>query len=108
MNANEQLRILKVGTCPSLTRASQITYHLGLQDDQVYLAIVKIYDASNDRFYIIPWDCLRDILVGLHETYLAKHNSIRPKKWDSLRCAIAESDLEPFRDKWDTIEKNLK
>ena len=39
MNANEQFRILKVGTCPSLTRASQITYHLGLKDDQVYLAI---------------------------------------------------------------------
>ena len=38
MNANEQFRILKVGTCPSLTRASQITYHLGLKDDQVYLA----------------------------------------------------------------------
>jgi hypothetical protein len=37
----ENLRIIKVGTCPSLTRASQITYHLGLQedDDQVYLRI---------------------------------------------------------------------
>ena len=32
-------RILKVGTCPSLTLASQITYHLGLHDEQVYLGI---------------------------------------------------------------------
>ena len=39
MNANEQFRILKVGTCPSLTQASQITYRLGLNEDQVYLAI---------------------------------------------------------------------
>ena len=37
----EQFRILKVGTCPSLTRASQITYHLALKEDdeQVYLRI---------------------------------------------------------------------
>ncbi len=41
MNAKpiEQFRILKVGTCPSLTLASQITYHLGLHDEQVYLGI---------------------------------------------------------------------
>ncbi len=35
----DNLCILKVATCPSLSRASQITYHLGLKDDQVYLAI---------------------------------------------------------------------
>jgi hypothetical protein len=41
MNAKptEQFRILKVGTCPSLTLASQITYRLGLNVEQVYLAI---------------------------------------------------------------------
>jgi hypothetical protein len=37
----DNLRILKVATCPSLSRASQITYHLALKedDDQVYLRI---------------------------------------------------------------------
>lgn len=37
----EHYRIIKIGTCPSLTRASQITYHLALKedDDQVYLRI---------------------------------------------------------------------
>ncbi len=37
----ENLRILKIGTCPSLSRASQITYHLALKEDdeQVYLRI---------------------------------------------------------------------
>ncbi len=43
MNAipTENLRVIKIGTCPSLTRASQITYHLGLneEDQQVYLRI---------------------------------------------------------------------
>ena len=37
----ENLRIIKVATCPSLSRASQITYHLALKEDdeQVYLRI---------------------------------------------------------------------
>lgn len=37
----DNLRVLKVATCPSLSRASQITYHLALKedDDQVYLRI---------------------------------------------------------------------
>ncbi len=39
MNANEQFRILKVGTCPSLSLASQLNYHLVQKDDQVYLGI---------------------------------------------------------------------
>ncbi len=75
---------------------------------RLIMAFVRIDDAGNDRFYILAWDCLRDILVGLHETYLAKHNGTRPKKWDSLHCAISESNLEPYQDNWDIIEKNLK
>ncbi len=75
---------------------------------RLVMVFVRIDDAGGDRFYILPWDRLRDILVGLHETYLAKHDGVRPKKWDSLHCAIAESDLKPYRDSWKTIEKNLK
>lgn len=55
------------------------------------MAFVKI-DDGNDRFYILPWDRLRDILVGLREAYLAKHNGTRPKKWDN---AGGISDGEP-------------
>jgi len=72
------------------------------------MAFVKIDDDGNDRFYILPWESLRDILVGLHEAYLTKHNGIRPKKYDSLHCAIEEGDIKPYQDKWDTIEKYLK
>jgi hypothetical protein len=44
----DNLRILKVATCPSLTRASQITYHLALNedDDQVYLRIAGNYGGG--------------------------------------------------------------
>lgn len=54
------------------------------------VTFVKIDESGNDRFYILTWQRLRDLLVKHHKTYLAKHGGIRPKRWDSLHCAILE------------------
>lgn len=75
---------------------------------RLIMVFVRIDEDGHDHFYILPWDRFRNILVAHHEAYLAKHNNTRPKKWDSLHSAIAEKDLELFRDKWENIEKNLK
>lgn len=75
---------------------------------RLMMVFVRIDEYGNDRFYIVPWERFRDMLVALYEAYLVKHNGARPKKWDSLHSAIAESELEPYRDKWETIGKNLK
>jgi hypothetical protein len=75
---------------------------------RLIMTFVRIDDDGNDRFYILPWERLRDLLVDHHKAFLARHNGTRPKKWDSLHSAIAESELQPYRDKWETIEKNLK
>jgi hypothetical protein len=72
------------------------------------MVFVRISEDGNDRFYILTWEDLQDILITHHKTYLAKHSGTRPKKWDSLHCAIAESDLEPYRDQWETIENSLR
>lgn len=51
----DNLRILKVATCPSLSRASQITYHLGLKEDdnQIYLRI-----AGNSGGGLFAKECI--------------------------------------------------
>ena len=74
---------------------------------RLIMAFVRIDEGRNDRFYILEWECFRDLLVNHHKAYLAQHNGVRPKKWESLHCAIAEAALHPYQDKWDTIEKNL-
>lgn len=75
---------------------------------RLIVVFVKIANDGNDRFYILPWEQLRDLLVAHHKTFLAKHGGRRPKKWDSLHCAIDEKTLHPYKDQWATIEKNLK
>jgi hypothetical protein len=75
---------------------------------RLIVTFVKIEEDGNDRFYILPWQGLRDLLVKGHKAFLAKHDGIRPQRWDSLHCAISENILRPYQDKWDTIKKNLR
>jgi len=65
-------------------------------------------ESAGDRFYILTWDQLRDILRDGHKRYIAKHRGVRPKKWDSLHSAILEEYLLPFRDNWKLINKSLR
>ena len=72
------------------------------------VTFVRIHENGNDCFYILPWERLCDLLVDVHSNWLLKHGGIRPKKWDSLHCAIDEDALRQFQDQWDTIENALK
>jgi hypothetical protein len=75
---------------------------------RLIMTFVKIQETGNDSFYILPWESMRDLLIDHHKTYLARHDGIRPKKWDSMHAAISEEALRPYQDKWDTIEKSLR
>ena len=75
---------------------------------RLVMTFVKIEENGNDRFYILTWQQLRDLLVKGHKAFLQRHDGVRPQRWDSLHSAILEKTLLPYRDKWDTIEKNLK
>lgn len=74
---------------------------------RLVITFVKIEKDGNDRFYILTWQQLRDLLVKEHKAFLQRHNGVRPQRWDSLHCAISEKTLHPYRDRWDTIEENL-
>ena len=69
---------------------------------------VRLKNYGEDRFYVCPWLKLRDILIRGHKQYLARHNGIRPKKWDSLHGAIGENKLKKFENRWDIIEEHQK
>lgn len=75
---------------------------------RLIVTFVSIAEDGSDRFYILPWTRLRDLLVKGYKAYLERHNGIRPQRWDSLHSAIAEGTLKRYRDKWDTIMKNLR
>ena len=75
---------------------------------RLVMVFVKIEADGNDRFYILRWETLRDLLVDHHTAFLARHNGKRPKKPESFHSAINESTLQPYREKWDIVKKNLE
>ena len=75
---------------------------------RLVMIFVVVDSEGQDRFYILTWDKFRNILLKSHKQYLATHNGIRPKKWDSLHAAILEENLLPFRDNWKLIMQSLR
>ena len=74
---------------------------------RLVVVFVMIDAGGDDRYYILTWRTLRNLIVRGHKDYLAKHGGMRPKKWESMHSAISEETLRPYRDKWSTVEENL-
>ena len=75
---------------------------------RLVFVFVRVDADGDDDFFVLTWRQLRNLLVKQHREYLERHGGIRPKSWDSLHAGIVESSLGPYRDKWDTVAKNLK
>jgi hypothetical protein len=75
--------------------------------ENLVFVFVKLGGYGSDKFYICTWPELCDVLSLHHSEYLAKHNGVRPKRWDSLHTAISAIDIGHFEDRWDLIESIL-
>lgn len=72
------------------------------------VVFVMVRATGTDEFFVLEWRRLRDLLVRHHRAFLEKHHARRPQRWDSLHAAISAKILEPYRDRWNIIEKSLK
>ena len=71
---------------------------------EIRYVMVKLGDGSDlDRFFILTWHQLANAVVDSYRDYLNKHHGIRPKKPDSMRCALCIQAIEHFEDQWDSI-----
>lgn len=62
---------------------------------------------SEDKFLVIEWVKLQDLLIANHRHWLEAHDGVRPKKPTSMHCAIGEKDLREFKDNWSIINSRL-
>ena len=60
-------------------------------------------EGSRDRFFILTWPELRDVLAAGYRQYLAKHGGIRPKAPESFHVSLSIREVEPFEDQWQTL-----
>jgi hypothetical protein len=70
--------------------------------------LVKLDSYGTDRFFICTWPELCNVLSKHHSEYLAKHDGVRPKRWDSLHISISVKEISHFEDRWSLIESVLQ
>ena len=75
--------------------------------DLVTVFVVIGQQSGEDRFYILDWEQLRDVVVSDYSRWMEERDWTRPKNPKSLHCAILERQLAAYRDAWGTIDSLL-
>lgn len=75
--------------------------------ENLVFVFVKLDAYGSDRFFICTWSELAEIISQHHFAYLAQHNGVRPKRWDSLHVSISVNDISHFENRWNLIEEIL-
>src|SRR5208282_1206028 len=70
---------------------------------ELMCVLVVLKKTGQDRFFILEWKELQNLMVRTYTEYLSKNNFVRPRKPDSFHAALAISDVEPFENKWPKI-----
>lgn len=60
-------------------------------------------ETVRDRFFVLAWKELQEVLVRGYEAYLLKHGGIKPKKRDSFHAALGIEDVSAFENEWHKI-----
>jgi len=72
------------------------------------IVFVRLDPSGEDAFYVLTWPQLTSLLAEKYRAFLARNEGVRPKRWDSLHVALKEDLLEPFRDRWETVQRALR
>ncbi len=71
----------------------------------VFVITAEKYGA--DQCFVLEWSKAQDILIENHKQWLNEHGGVRPRKPDSMHCAIGQKDLQKYKDNWEIIKKRL-
>lgn len=73
----------------------------------VCVFVIAAEKYGGDQFFVLEWSKVQDILIENHKRWLNAHGGIRPRKPDSMHCALDKRDLQKFKDNWKIIKSML-
>ena len=77
----------------------------GLDRELVYVFVKVGKLAGQDRFFVLRQDELADLILANYESFLTKHNGIRPRNADTTHVAVSENDLAQFEANWQLVKE---
>ncbi len=69
----------------------------------VCVFVVTAEKYGGDQFFVLEWTKVQEIAISGYTRWLGSCGGVRPRKPDSLHCAITKSELETYRDNWSII-----
>ena len=90
---NEEIRILKVGTCPSLSGRSNLTYHIGSKGEEVY---VRLTQNSSGGLFSKEWLPIKEFKLSENAPFAASslHEFFKGKSINSAGFMLAVLKIE--------------
>jgi hypothetical protein len=74
----------------------------------VSVFVIASEKYGEDQFFVLEWSKVQDILIENHKRWLESHGGVRPKKPDSMHCALFQKDLRDYRDNWSIISRKFQ
>ncbi len=71
------------------------------------VCVMVMLREPKDRFFLLPWTELRDIAIRDYQRFLDLHGGGRPRKADSLHCALLPEQFAKYEDNWNLVEASL-
>ena len=75
---------------------------------QVVLVALANSSRLKDRFFVMSWIELRNLLNRNYRRYLRKHNGMRPKAPGSFHTALSDNSVIAFKDRWEALIEALR
>ena len=60
-------------------------------------------EGGRDRFFVLTWSELRDVVVAGYRDYLAKHGGVRPRAPKSFHVSLSVAEVVRFENQWQTL-----
>ena len=74
----------------------------------LFCVLVILGGTGKDRFFVLRWTELRDILISQHKKYLGKHGGRRPKAPESLHVSLSVDCVRVFENAWNTVRDHVR
>ena len=80
--------------------------------DELELGLLYVFvnigeTAGMDRYFVLDQGVLAVLVRDGYESFLAKHNGVRPRNAESTHNAVTLAQLQDYEDNWTLIEGHL-
>ena len=105
-SASWQLNVGKFANVKFSGRKQIIQRQLDDPCPNLVCVMVKISPADAvriDRFFVLPWRKLGEIVIAGHKSFLDNHKGERPRSPKSLHTAVSPEALTDWEDQWQVL-----